>query len=148
MPAKRAKRLEPVNTLMSAAERECAQHLAALQSRLLEAEQRCQELRRYLSEYHTSFRQRAKSGIGVGGMRDYQLFIARLGEAVQQQDGVVAQLRGDCERARTKWREAAARKSAVGKVIENARAEESQLEARRQQHEIDERAQRADRSGS
>jgi flagellar FliJ protein len=148
VPAKRAKRLEPVNALMSEAERGCAQHLASLQTRLLEAEQRCQDLKRYLSEYHTSFRQRAKSGIGVGGMRDYQLFIARLGEAVQQQDGIVAQLRGDCERARAQWREAAARKSAVGKVIEHARAEESQLEARRQQHESDERAQRHGGSGS
>jgi flagellar FliJ protein len=76
-------------------------------------------------------------------MRDYQTFIARLGEAVEQQDGIVAQLRGDCERARSQWREAAAKKSAVGKVIERAHAEEVQLEARRQQREADERAQRS-----
>lgn len=140
---KRAKRLEPVNALMSETERECAQQLALMQVRLLEAEQRCQELKRYLGEYHSAFRQRASAGIGVSGMRDYQTFIARLGEAVQQQDGIVAQLRGDCERARTQWREAAAKKSAVGKVIERARAEEVQVEARRQQRESDEHAQRA-----
>jgi len=140
---KRAKRLEPVNTLMSETERECAQQLAAMQARLLEAEQRCQELKRYLSEYHSAFSQRARAGIGVSGMRDYQIFIARLGEAVQQQDGIVAQLRGDCERARAQWRQAAAKKSAVGKVIEKARAEEVQVEARRQQREFDERAHHA-----
>ncbi len=139
---KRAKRLEPVNALMSETERECAQQLGALQARLLEAEQRCQELKRYLSEYHTAFHRRARDGIGVSGMRDYQIFIARLGEAVQQQDGVVTQLRGDCERARAEWREAAVRKSAVNKVIEHARAEELQVEARHQQREADERAQR------
>ncbi|HTT03820.1 MAG TPA: flagellar export protein FliJ [Steroidobacteraceae bacterium] len=145
---KRAKRLEPVNALMSETERGCAQQLSLMQARLLEAEQRCQELKRYLSEYHSAFHQRARAGIGVSGMRDYQTFIARLGEAVQQQDGIVAQLRGDCERARAQWREAAARKSAVGKVIERARAEESQVEARRQQRESDERAQRAGGSRS
>lgn len=139
---KRAKRLEPVKVLMSETERECAQQLAAMQARLLEAEQRCQELRRYLSEYHSAFSQRARVGIGVSGMRDYQVFIARLGEAVQQQDGIVAQLRGDCERVRAEWRQAAAKKSAVGKVIERARAEEGQVEARHQQRESDERAQR------
>jgi flagellar FliJ protein len=127
---------------MSETERECAQQLAAMQARLLEAEQRCQELRRYLSEYHSAFSQRARVGIGVSGMRDYQVFIARLGEAVQQQDGIVAQLRGDCERVRAEWRQAAAKKSAVGKVIERARAEEGQVEARHQQRESDERAQR------
>lgn len=148
MPAKRAKRLEPVKKMMSDAERECVQLLAALQARLLEAEHRCQELKRYLSEYHSSFSQRAKSGIGINGVRDYQLFIARLGEAVQQQDGVVEQLRGDCERARVRWREAAAKKSAIGKVIERANAEASQLDARRQQHESDERAQRMSGGGS
>jgi len=139
---KRAKRLEPVNALVNDAERECALQLATLQTRLLEAEQRCQELKSYLSEYQSAFRQRATVGIGVVGMRDYQLFIARLGEAVQQQDIVVAQLRGDCERARSQWRQAAARKSALGKVIARAHSEEQQLEARRQQSELDERAQR------
>ncbi len=141
---KRAKRLEPVDAIMSEKERACALHLATLQARLVEAEQRCQELKRYLDEYQNAFRQRARAGIGVAGMRDYQLFIARLGEAVEQQDGIVAQLRGDCDRARSQWRQAAARKNAVGKVIARARSEELQLEARRQQSELDERAQRQD----
>jgi len=145
---KRAKRLEPVNALMSETERECAQQLALMQTQLLQAEQRCQELRRYLGEYHSAFRQRARAGIGVSGVRDYQTFIARLGEAVQQQDGILAQLRGDCERARAQWREAAAKKRAVGKVIERARAEEVQVETRRQQRESDDRAQRIGGSGS
>jgi flagellar protein FliJ len=141
---KRAKRLEPVDAIMSETERACALKLATLQTRLVEAEQRCEELKRYLNEYQNAFRQRARAGIGVAGMRDYQLFIARLGEAVEQQDGIVAQLRGDCDQARSQWRQAAVRKSAVGKVIARARSEERQLEARRQQSELDERAQRVD----
>jgi flagellar protein FliJ len=139
---KRAKRLEPVDAIVSEAERACALRLATLQTRLLEAEQRCEELKRYLDEYQDAFHERARAGIGVAGVRDYQLFIARLGEAVQQQHGLVAQLRGDCDRARSQWRQAAARKSAVGKVIARARSEELQLETRRQQGELDERAQR------
>jgi flagellar FliJ protein len=75
-------------------------------------------------------------------MRDYQTFIARLGEAVQQQHGVIEQLGRDCEQARAQWRQAAVRKNAVGKVIASARTEDQQLEARRVQSEIDERAQR------
>ena len=139
---KRAKRLEPVKAIMSETERACALRLATLQARLSEAEQRCEELKRYLNEYRSAFGQRARAGIGAAGMRDYQLFIARLGEAVEQQDGVVAQLRGDCDRARSQWRQAAARKSAVGKVIARELSEQLQLEARRQQSELDERAQR------
>jgi flagellar FliJ protein len=139
---KRSKRLEPVHALMSETERECAVRLAGMQARLQEAERRCQELKRYLSEYQSAFRTRAKAGIGVRGMRDYQTFIARLGEAVQQQHGVIEQLGRDCEQARAQWRQAAVRKNAVGKVIASARTEDQQLEARRVQSEIDERAQR------
>lgn len=138
---KQSKRLEPVDALMNEAERACALRMATLQTRLQEAERRCQELRRYLGEYQQAFQQRAKAGIAVSGMRDYQAFIARLGEAVQQQDGVLAQLRGDCEHARTLWQQAAMRRSAVGKVIAKARSEDRQLEARRLQTELDERAQ-------
>jgi flagellar FliJ protein len=88
------------------------------------------------------FQQRAKRGMGVSGMRDYQLFIARLSEAVRHQDALIVQLQAECERARVGWLEAAARKSAVGKVIAEARSEDRKLEDRQAQKEFDERAQR------
>jgi len=88
------------------------------------------------------FRRRATAGMAVTGMRDYQTFIARLGEAVRQQEGVIAQLQGDCEHARARWLEAAARSSAVRKVIANVRSEDQRLEERRSQKESDEHAQR------
>ncbi len=139
---KRAKRLEPVGAMAAETERKCAAQLAAAQRRLAEAEKRCAELQRYLSEYRDVFQRRAAAGMGVSGMRDYQTFIARLSEAVKQQQGVQAQLQSDCERARTSWLEAAARKSAVGKVIANVRSEDQRLEDRQIQKESDERAQR------
>jgi flagellar FliJ protein len=142
MSVKRSKRLEPVHALMSDAEREWALKVAGMQARLQEAEQRCQELQRYLAEYQKAFHQRARAGIEVRGMRDYQTFIARLGDAVQQQHGVIAQLGRDCEQARAQWQQAAMRKNAVGKVIAKALSEDQQVEARRLQRETDERAQR------
>ena len=95
------------------AERECAAQVATLQVRLADAERSCVDLQRYLGEYQNMFQQRASAGIGVGGMRDYQTFIARLSEAVRQQQGVIEQLQADCECARARWVEAAARKSAT-----------------------------------
>ena len=88
------------------------------------------------------FEQRAKAGMGVTGMRDYQIFIARLNEAVQAQQTVVDQLAAECQTEREVWAQAAARKSAVGKVIEQAHSDERKAEDRRQQRELDERAQR------
>jgi flagellar FliJ protein len=140
---KRSKRLEPVAQVTDEAERDCAQRLAAVQARLADAERRCRELRGYLAEYHGMFEQRAKAGMGVSGMRDYQTFIARLTEGVQAQQGVVDQLIADCEAERARWLEAAVRKSAVGKVVAQALSEDRTAEERQLQRETDERAQRA-----
>ena len=139
---KRAKRLQPVGQLMDELERESALRVSATQTRLSEAQRRCGELQRYLGEYRAMFEQRAKAGMGVSGVRDYQIFIARLNEAVQAQQTVVDQLTVECQTEREVWAQAAARKTAVGKVIEQAHSDERKAEDRRQQHELDERAQR------
>lgn len=139
---KRSKRLQPVGQLMDELERESALRVAASQTRLGEAQHRCGELQRYLDEYRSMFAQRAKKGMGVSGMRDYQTFIARLSEAVQAQQSVVEQLAAECQRERESWFHAAARKSAVGKVIDQAHADDRTAEDRRVQRELDERAQR------
>jgi flagellar export protein FliJ len=55
---------------------------------------------------------------------------------------VIGQLQADCERARANWLQAAARRSAVHKVIANVRSEDQRLEDRRSQKESDEHAQR------
>jgi flagellar FliJ protein len=139
---KRSKRLEPVGELAEGEERECAAKVAGLQSRLEDAQKRGSELKRYLVEYQSMFQQRAAAGIEVSGLRDYQTFLARLNEAVVHQESVIAQLDSECARARVQWLEAAARKAALKKVIKNARTEDQKLEARSDQKENDERAQR------
>ena len=139
---KRVKQLQPVGQLMDELERESALRVAAVQSRLSEAEHRCTELQRYLDEYRGMFAQRARAGMGVSGMRDYQTFIARLGEAVQAQKTLVEQLCAECQREREQWAQAAARKAAVAKAIDKAHTDERKAEDRRAQRELDERAQR------
>jgi flagellar export protein FliJ len=124
------------------AERDCARRLAGVQRKLADAQRRCQELRGYLAEYQSMFAQRAKAGMGVSGMRDYQTFIARLAESIEAQQGLVDQLHSEVERERARWLESAVRKNAVGKVIAQALSEDRRAEDRQLQHETDERAQR------
>jgi flagellar FliJ protein len=140
---KRAKQLQPVGQLMDELERESALRVAAAQTRLSEAQHRCEELQRYLEEYRSMFARRAKAGIGVAGMRDYQVFIARLDEAVRAQQSVVTQLGEECRRERDTWCQAAARKTAVEKAIGKAQSQERAAEDRRAQREQDDRAQRS-----
>ncbi len=139
---RRVKRLEPVRDLAEKTERTQAARLAGAQRRAAEASAKLQELQTYLLDYRGNFEARARDGIGVAGLRDYQIFIARLQDAVLQQLHLSERLNAECTRERNQWLEYVARSSALGKVIATARAEEQVHADRRLQTETDERAQR------
>lgn len=139
---KRAKRLEPVQHIADEAQKRLAMSVAAFERRLLEGEQKLEELVRYKAEYEQGFQQRAASGIGVMEMRDYQAFLARLAEAIKQQQALVNRARAEHEAERVKWQEALQRSKALGHVVERWHAEERHVTERHEQRDSDERAQR------
>jgi flagellar FliJ protein len=138
----RALRLKPVHQAAEDAERRSAARVVSAQSRLTEAERRCLDLEQYLAEYQNTFRVKASAGLDARALRAYQIFIAKLTEAIATQRGLIAQLHVEAEKEQQQWREAATRTKAVGKVIEKATAEDSKLEERKMQRETDEHAQR------
>lgn len=138
----RAKRLQPVQQIVDDQQRALARSLAAIEKRLTDAESKLGELERYRREYEMQFSARAQSGIGVMDLRDYQAFLARLSEAVKQQQALVQRARADRDIERTRWREAATRAKALDHVVERWRSEERVLLDRKEQRESDERAQR------
>lgn len=138
----RAQRLQPVQRLAEEKERHIAHSLAALERRVAEAEAKLVELTHYKQDYESQFNSRAGFGIGATELRDYQAFLARLGEAIRQQSAIVQRARTDRDLERTRWQDAAKRAKAVDHVIERWRVEERRALDRRDQRESDERAQR------
>lgn len=138
----RAKRLQPVQHLADESERRLAQSLAMHERRVSDAEAKCGELERYRKEYERLFAERAGSGIGVADLRDYQAFLARLSEAIRQQQQIVQRARVERDLERTRWQEAAVRAKAIDHVIDRWQNEERRSLERREQRESDERAQR------
>jgi flagellar FliJ protein len=138
----RAKRMKPVQTLYDDTERRLALGLATVERKVAEAEAKCQELERYRAEYDKQFAQRAGGGIGVIALRDYQAFLARLSEAIKQQQAVVKRAQSERDAERLRWQEAAKRAKALGHVVEQWQTEERRASDRREQRESDERAQR------
>ena len=139
---KRAKRLEPVRHIVDEAQKRLAMSVAAFEKRVLEGEGKLSELDRYKAEYEQSFTQRAGRGIGPTELRDYQAFLAKLAEAIKQQQALVSRARADHQLERQKWQEALKRSKALGHVVERWQAEERHETERREQRESDERAQR------
>jgi len=138
----RAKRMKPVQNLVDENERRLAQSLAAFERKATEAEGKLQELERYRAEYEKQFSQRAGRGIDAVDLRDYQVFLARLADAIRQQQAIVQRVRAERDAERLRWQEAAKRAKALGHVVEQWQTEERRMFERREQHESDERAQR------
>lgn len=138
----RAKRLEPVQDIAGAAERRLAQGVVGFERRLQEAETKLLELQRYLAEYEQQFAARAGKGIGVMELRDYQAFLARLGDAIQQQRSLVQRAQSERDAERLRWQDAAKRVKALDHVVDRWQAEERRTLERREQRDTDERAQR------
>jgi len=140
--------MAPVKRVLGEAEQQKARVLGESQQRLRDAEQRLEELRNYHAEYLLNFRQRAQSGTNVRKLRDFQAFLARLDEALRQQEQIVANCRQQAAGSRTEWQGAARQVKAVDKVVSRWQAAEVSAGARREQKDTDERAQRGRLQGA
>jgi flagellar FliJ protein len=138
---KRSERLDVVQQVAARTEQERAQRVAEAERHLAEMQQKLAALEKYRAEYETGFKTRAGAGVDVIGMRDYQTFMARLGEALAQQREQVVLARNALEAQRSQWREAAQRTHVVETLVERWQGEEARAASRRDQLECDELSQ-------
>ena len=134
----RSERLDVVQQVTARNEREHAERVAAAQRHLKEMEDKHAALEKYRGEYEAGFATRAGGGVDVIGMRDFQTFLARLGEALVQQRELVALARKALDAERSNWREAAQRQHVVETLAERWQGEETRAANRRDQNESDE----------
>src|SRR5262245_6892789 len=139
----RSERLGPVQRVLGQTEQQRARDLGDSQQRLAAAEKKLQDLREYRQDYERSFQQRAMAGQPVTALRDFQVFLARLDQAIQQQGQIVEAARGDVAGHTTRWQSAARQVKAVDSVVGRWQDEERRAGDRREQKDIDERAQRS-----
>jgi len=140
---KRAQRLEMVQNVVDDQERRRAEALAASERRVSESEAKLAELESYHESYVRCFAVRAGSGIDANLARDYQAFLARLEEAVRQQNQIVIRTRAQRDSERQNWQGAAQRAEAVGQMVKRFQHEEVRAADKREQQESDERSARA-----
>jgi len=138
---KRSDSLEVVQQMATRTERERAERVGAAERHLVEMQQKLAALEKYRSEYENGFATRAGGGVDVVGMRDFQAFMARLGEALAQQRELVTLAQRALEAERGQWREAAQRAHVVETLAERWQSEETRAANRRDQRESDELSQ-------
>ncbi len=139
---KRSQRMEVVQKVVDDAEQRRARALAASERQVAESEAKLAELEAYQSNYIREFNARAGSGMNAASARDYQVFLARLGEALRQQSQAVTRAKAQRDSERRNWQGAAQRADAIEHVVKRWSAEEQREVDRREQQASDEFAQR------
>lgn len=138
----RSKRMQTVERVVSDVERKRAEALAARERHVTECENKLTELESYQKSYADQFHTRAGAGMGAAGLRDFQAFMSRLGEAVKQQAQLVLKAKADRDAEMKVWQHAAQRAEAVSGLVERWQKDEQRAADKREQKESDERAQR------
>jgi flagellar FliJ protein len=137
---KRSERLDIVQQAAARTERSRAERVAMAEKHLVEMQQKLTALEKYRGEYEAGFAARAGAGFGAIEVRDFQTFLARLGEALGQQRELVAAARTALDAEKDQWREAAQRQHVVETLAERWQGEETRDANRRDQQMSDELA--------
>jgi flagellar FliJ protein len=138
----RIDRLDIVQQMADRNERERAERLADAERNVVEAEQKLTSLERYRHEYEEQLAARGATGFEVSAVREFQAFLARLGEALVAQRQVLGTARAARDQVLSSWREAAQRAQVVQTLADRWQVEARRDEDRRDQRESDELAQR------
>src|SRR5690606_29946973 len=117
--------------------------LSELMKACSESESRLTLLRRYRDEYRAKLDNATRTGVSALELSNFRSFLAKLDEAIAQQNADVAHWQAAVMRGRADWQKAERRARSYG-VLNERRAEQARgREARVEQKQNDEYAARA-----
>lgn len=138
---KRSDRMQPLQALAEDRERGAGRASGQAKSVLEGRERQLEQLRAYLADYQTA-QAPGTGAIDPMRLQNYHAFLARLKDAIRQQEQLVTVARAEYERTLETWRERRVESASMGKAVERMRAGEAVDQARRDQAEMDEFASR------
>ncbi|MGD8588356.1 MAG: flagellar export protein FliJ [Chromatiales bacterium] len=137
-----SKRFNPVQRVAQSREQKAARHMGESHKHLLAEEAKLLQLKQYHDEYLTRFETAARKGLSSAQLQEYRAFLARLGQAISEQEQVVAARKREHGSKKDDWRESHTRTQALNKVVRHYRLQEQQSADRQEQKESDDRGQR------
>ncbi len=134
--------LQTVLDLMHNRTDKATQHLARLIATERDAKTKLGMLQQYRDEYAERFRQAAKNGLAQPEWRNYQEFLNRLDEAIEQQLQAVIVQETHTAAGQANWQQQRTKLQAFDALFERHRASEARLALRQEQKAQDEYAAR------
>ncbi|HZX30401.1 MAG TPA: flagellar export protein FliJ [Rhodocyclaceae bacterium] len=130
--------LQPLLDLMQTRADEKTRQLGQLISAEQNAKSRLQLLEQYREEYAQKMREAISQGLTPMALRNYQDFIGRIDEAIQQQGQVVARSEQNTAAGQAEWREQNKKLKAIDTLSQRHDARERYRENRQDQKLMDE----------
>jgi len=141
----RSDRFEPIKDIADGRERDAGSIVAGAQQILQDRERQLEQLKRYREDY-TASSASVTGAMNSMKLQNHRAFLARLSDAIRQQEQAVKTAREDYERKRDAWRERRVEAAALGKAMERFKSEEQRVEAQREQQSLDEHSDAQRRS--
>ena len=134
-----SERFKPVQRVVDSRERKAATALGDTLKTRQQAEQRLADLRNYHAEYLDQYRAANQSGMSISRIREYQLFLDKLEQAIAEQERTVQRAAAACAAAQTVWRDKYTRTQVMTNVVDRMKADEQSEADRREQALADDR---------
>jgi len=116
--------------------------LGASQSREREENSKLQVLVGYRDEYRARFATASRQGLDRRAWTNYHEFMAKLEEAIKQQQALLARYRNAVEQCRVEWLTASGRLKSIDTLDQRRRQAERTIDRRREQRVQNEHAAR------
>ncbi|MGD8911619.1 MAG: flagellar export protein FliJ [Candidatus Thiodiazotropha sp.] len=137
-----SKRLKPVQRFAASKEQEAARMMGQAKKSLQQEEAKLDQLNLYHQEYLIRFQQMSAKGMSSTQLQEYRAFLAKLDEAIKQQQEVVAASAVNHSSTKNTWKKKHSRTQALNKAVERFRKQEQTVADKREQKENDEHSQR------
>jgi flagellar FliJ protein len=144
--ARKSTRFQTVVRFTESKEEKAAKRLAESQKNLADQQSRLQSLTQYKDEYAQNFTQVGQQGMRATQVRDYQAFMVKLQEAVDQQQRMVEIAVQTLEDSKKQWMLSRNETRKANTLLERYLLQERRLQDKLEQKDSDERAQRMKRT--
>jgi flagellar FliJ protein len=134
--------MRPVVELVENRERDAARQLGISRQKVADQEKRLQELLQYRDEYNKRLTDTTSNSMDARKLHEYQVFLSRLNQAIEQQKQVLLQAQQACEAVSQHWTERRIHARAVTKVEQRYQKQERRKVEQKEQKDMDEHALR------
>ena len=135
-------KFRPILKVAENREQSAARQFGKSQQRRRQQEEKLENLKQYHLEYLERFQQCASNGMHAAQLREYQVFLKNLEQAIAEQEKLVTLSQADCSKQKDNWRQKHIRTQVMDKAMEKIVHKEQQHKEKVEQKAADEHSLR------